>query len=278
MLNEIKFLQDNYGINLFGIVDELFLDNKDRVKEFIEEKRKMGLKFKWDTTAHINFLENEAHYSDEFLTEMKNEGLILFGLGVESGSPEQIKRYRKHITVDNVLKVAKRMDRLQIPTSYLFMIGAPYETYDDMIASVRLAYKVKAISPKYAVLWNMTLFRPVPNVELYVDALKLGYVEKKSLEDFQAAPEFVGYVNTDDLPYLQQLTEKIKNIIYYMRMIKAIFDSNNKILISFFRSKMMVKLMTTKTIISVVGAITKRIFENDLFDKYVSQALFKRSL
>src|SRR3989344_7138099 len=106
MLDEIQELQRKYNVNHFKINDELFFANKERVKEFLEAKKKRKMKFCWEACFHVALLKNEYNYSDAFLSEIKKEGIVSTAVGVEAGSIAQLERYRKNITPEDVIKVA----------------------------------------------------------------------------------------------------------------------------------------------------------------------------
>lgn len=283
ILDEIEYLKKKYNINFFRFITELFFYDKERVKEFIMKKKKRKLNFLWDGAFHINLLKGNF-YSDEFLNELKKEGLVCTGAGAESGSLAQLKRYRKNITPDDILKVAERMEKLKIVTVYSFMIGAPYETYDDMIKTTSIIYKMMAIAPNYTHIQNVQVFRPYPGAELYQEAIKLGFKERKKLEDWCDVGQVSGYVSYKDLPYLRDNLTKIFNIFYYIKFVKGLYElpinypNFKKNLNLILKNKTLTKIMTNKITINSIGLILRKTLENKLFDKYIIQKFFGRSL
>ena len=279
MLDDIEYLQKKHNINFFRMRDELFFYDKKRSQEFLNEKKRRSLKFFWDSSFHINILKNENFYSNEFLKELKKEGFAYSGVGVESGSPNQIKRYRKNITPEDVLKVVKRTSKLKILLTYSFMIGAPYENYEDMLQTIRLIYKIKAISPEYTYITGpLSLFRPYPGADLYNEAIKLGYKEKKKLEDWKSLSKFTGYNTYNDMPYLSVNLIKIFNLFYYLKFLRGIFQIENSLLRKFLRKNETYLFITHTKVISFIGATFRIIVENKLIDKYIIRKILGRSL
>jgi len=279
MLDEISELQKRYNLNFFRIRDELFFYDKNKAEEFIKEKKKRGLKFMWDSSFHVNLLKNDIIYSDEFISDLKKEGFVYTGVGVESGSIEQLKRYRKNITPWEVVKVAKRLSKLKLLSTYAFMVGAPYETYNDIIDTVRLIYKIKSIAPDYVyVTGPLSLFRPYPGADLYQEAIKMGYKEKEKLEDWKNLSKFTGYSTYKDFPYLKTDLSKIYNVFYYLKLIKGLFNVKNKNVLNLLRKEIIYKILTNASIVNIVGLTIKIFIENKLVDKLVVRKILGRSL
>lgn len=276
MLNEIEYLQKKYNINYFRLNDELFFSNKKKLQEFIKKKKKRNLKFKWESNGHVIFFKDNKFYSDKFIKGLRQEGLIATAVGVESGSLSQLKRYRKNILPEEVVRVAKRMESLKIHTLYSFMIGAPYETYDDMVDTVKLVYKIGIESPNYSFLQYPQIFRPYPGCDLYEEAIKLGFKQKEKLEDWTMISKLTGYTSYDELPYLKQILPKIYNVLYHFKFIKFLFT--RKYLLPILRKRSTYKILTNKYIVNHLGHLVRRTLENRFFDKLISQKLFGRSL
>jgi len=272
MLDEIDELQKKYNVHFFRMNDELFFADKKRIEEFIKEKKKRGLRFRWEGNFHIALLKTD-YYSDEFIKELISEGLTNTGIGAEAGSIQQLKRYRKGITPSDILKVTKRLDRLGLFAAYTFMIGAPYETYDEMIQTAKLIYLMNAVASRINTV-SPQIFRPYPGCDLYKDAVKLGFKEPKKLEEWRDINPATGYTTYEDLPYIQHLLPKIYNIFYYIKLIK--FLLRKRLIAKIARKPLIFKIATHKHIINLTGLILRKTIENKVVD-YLNKKIFRKS-
>ena len=155
IIENLKYLKENYRIDGFQVDDDEFDINRERVLKLCDLLQKNNLKFKWSHFSRINIVKK-----DVLKTEIKC-GLRLVEFGIESGSDRVLNFLNKGQTVEQIINVFNLCRKLKLKTSALFMIGLPTETEDDLMATVKL---VKRLNP-YITL--CTIYRPYPGTELF---------------------------------------------------------------------------------------------------------------
>ncbi len=119
----------SYGFEIINIADDLFTANKKRVREFCIEIEKRNLRFKWSVFARVNTVDSEI------LQIMKKAGCHSISFGIESGSPEMLKRVKKNITLEQARNAVKVCKETGIAAHASFMAGLPGETIQTLNSS-----------------------------------------------------------------------------------------------------------------------------------------------
>src|SRR5678815_3035382 len=113
---------------------------------------------------------------DELLTEMRKAGCDNLYLGVESGSEEILKRLKKGITLDQVIKAFQAARRAGIKTQAFFMLGGPGETKQTLQETIDFAVRLDPDNAQFAAAV------PYPGTEMYEESLRKGYLRATSWE------------------------------------------------------------------------------------------------
>ena len=91
VVDEIKYLQEKYGINCFYFVDELFIDktNLQWIYDFCDEMKKQKIKILFHAEARVDSI------SEPVIKALKEVGLDNLFIGFESGNIATLRKYRK---------------------------------------------------------------------------------------------------------------------------------------------------------------------------------------
>jgi anaerobic magnesium-protoporphyrin IX monomethyl ester cyclase len=121
----------------------------------------------------------------EMLEAMKaaNCGYILFG--VESGSPEMLKRMKKGITLDKVRHAFKLTREVGIKTQAFFLFGMPGETQETIRQTIEFAKEINASSTQFAVAI------PHPGTALYDECKANGWLTSENWADYTAESSLI---------------------------------------------------------------------------------------
>ena len=166
IFEEIEYLLKEFPLaNLLHVLDDTFTCNTNRVREFCNRMKKIREKrnIRWVCEAHVNTLWNRP----DFLNEMVEAGLIGFQLGIESGSEEILKSYKKNITPQMTKDV---VDMCYQSGHFLsiegnFILGGPFETKETIAKSMELCeYLIE--HGRGLVFLNVVSFYPLPNTEI----------------------------------------------------------------------------------------------------------------
>lgn len=132
VLGEIRNIKQE-GYQNVWITDENFTFNLSRAKrllrEIIREKLHENMRF---------FISSWANIDEEFLGLAKKCNIKIISFGIESGSKDILRFYRKNINIDNVPIVIRYANSIGIFTVGNFIIGAPMETENTIIETFDL--------------------------------------------------------------------------------------------------------------------------------------------
>jgi radical SAM superfamily enzyme YgiQ (UPF0313 family) len=170
VLEEMKQLKRDFGINELVLFDDTFLINEPRALEICEGIMREGLDLSWSINARVNNINKDV------LKILKRAGCWMIQLGVESGNGDILKTIKKGIT----LKRAEEACRLAYDEGFVvktyFILGHPNETEDTINETIKFMTKLPS---HYASINFMT---PFPGTELWDMAEKYGTFDKEKLE------------------------------------------------------------------------------------------------
>ncbi len=191
-----------YKAEYIRLEDEIFLLDKKKVEEFLENLEKKDYKIYWWATARANFFQ-DPEAIDSLLAKMKKLGCFHLGIGVESGSRHMLEFYKKQITLEQVEKAAMMCNKYDFPVIYPFIVGSPHETTEEVFMSLKFAGKLKKIHPGGTMIFHT--FRPHQGCELYNEAVNLGFKNQQTLEAWipKSRSSVRGYCSLADLPWLK---------------------------------------------------------------------------
>jgi len=121
---------------MLQIKDDTFTTHKKRVLALCEAMRRDGPNVLWSCDTRVDLL------SEELLRAMRLAGCQRLSLGVESGSPEILKRIDKKITPEEILASTRLAKKFGIKVRYYMMVGNRGETratFDQTLAFLKKA-------------------------------------------------------------------------------------------------------------------------------------------
>ena len=129
IMDEIKQLYDKYHFNILIIIDELFVPNKYKVREFCEVlsfyKKKYGWDFTWTFQTHAS-----ANLDKESLELLKKAGCFMFSYGIESASPIILKSMNKKTDISQTIEAIRLSQEVGIGFCGNLLFGDPAETVE----------------------------------------------------------------------------------------------------------------------------------------------------
>lgn len=128
LFEEIKTLYYK-GFRRFALVQETFLQNKNRLDRFCQLLNNSGFLVEWTIEAH----PSEVSY--QLLLQMKEAGLRFIQVGVESGDQKLLDRLGKKINLDQVINLKNWCRILNIHTTFYFLVGLPNQDWPSILRS-----------------------------------------------------------------------------------------------------------------------------------------------
>lgn len=174
ILSEIEEIKRDYDV--LGFWDDTFNINREHLINLCKGMVENDLTIPFICMARVKPVDSEM------LRWMKKAGCFLILYGVEAGTDRILKKLKKGITLDDIKNAFKLTREAGIGSAGFFMVGTPGETEREVIASIKLAHRLK---PDY-ISFNITT--PFPGTELYekmrknLDRWKI-YDARHSLDD-----------------------------------------------------------------------------------------------
>jgi len=174
---EIDQCHRDFGIAEFFFFDDLFNIDKKRLAAMCAAIRSLPYPISWSFRGRINFLDGEI------LRACKEAGCIRIHFGVEGGNERVLRIFKKGVELEDVRKVFRLCHEVGIETVANFMIGAPGETREEMLETVRFALLLKPTFVEFHVLV------PYPYTGIYQDMLSSGSLSSDVWRQFALNPQ-----------------------------------------------------------------------------------------
>lgn len=167
VVDQMEYLINRYGIKEFQIVDDVFTIDKERVKNICKEILRRELKIKWMTPNGVRADSLDL----DTLKIMKQAGCHYLYLGIESGSPKILERIKKGITLEEVQKTVRMINKTEIHVGAFFMFDLPDETVEDIQQTIDFAKSLKLDSVKFGIMV------PLPGTEIFEEFKRKGFIK-----------------------------------------------------------------------------------------------------
>jgi len=215
LLDDVQNIVEAYHLKSIHFVDANFFVNSRRTKKFCEGLIERNLKITWVASGTAYQL---SRYSPEIWELMRDSGLGRIFVGVESGSSHTLETINKAAGVDDVLKLHGLCRQYGIDMSFSIMVGFPFETAEDVEATIDLVRQLSVPSRNYE--YPFVFFMPLPGSKLYLDAVKSGFKEPQSLEEwivFDFATFQGAWIDPELKDWILQLTRFYIPLIFQER-------------------------------------------------------------
>lgn len=219
VVKEIERSVKQYHANEILIGDDQFYLDKERVLKICDLliQKKMNITFNVTSGSSIWLLDKGL------LKKLKKAGLYRITFPIESGNTKTLKYVRKPIDLVTTKEMIRLANSLGIWTYGNFIIGFPYETYEDIQETINYA--------KRSGLDYVTFFiaKPYAGSEMYETFKKEGL-----LPDGELKPTTMGEADIDTMYLKAAELQKIRNnaqnyytFLYISRFFNPVFFINN---------------------------------------------------
>lgn len=164
VLDELRLLQERFGLVTFSFRDDTFTVDKKRTIELCRRIIDSGLHFLWDCQSRVSAVDEER------LLWMRRAGCQRVQYGVESGSETILMKLNKGIRLDQVIRACALTRKVGMDLSIYLITGVQGETAEDVAATMRL---IRRIRPHDGIVSPLVVY---PGTALYEEAKGLrGY-------------------------------------------------------------------------------------------------------
>ena len=175
VLSEVRDLRERYDISAIVFEDDNFFTNRRRALQIIR-----GLDVPWNSTIRV---DEVAKGGEDFFQELAKNRCAELRIGVETGSPRIMNLIEKEITLDQVRRVARLCVKNGIVTNFMFMVGFPGETWDDIHQTLEFMDELGKIDESIH-LRGPYPYVPFPGTPLFELAIQNGFRPPASLSEW----------------------------------------------------------------------------------------------
>ena len=155
VVDELAYL-NSLNFHQINIADDLFTASKTHCLAVCDEIIRRKLDVQWTSFARVDTV------SKSLLERMKQAGCTAASFGIESGSPEILKRIKKGITLDQVLTAMNLCNQVGITPQASFILGLPGENEQTLQETLNLAEQLRNMG----VLHGYHLLAPFPGTDV----------------------------------------------------------------------------------------------------------------
>ncbi len=172
LLEEVRFLNKEYGINYFSFQDDLLMTSVAHTEEVCRAFLDAKLDVKWNCNGRLNYC------TPDLLMLMKQAGCVFINYGIEAMDNEVLKKMKKGLRTDQVVKGIEATLAAGISPGLNMMFG----NYSDNRETLRKAVDFLIKYDDFAQMRTIRPVTPYPGSPLYYDAIRMGLL--KDVEDF----------------------------------------------------------------------------------------------
>ena len=157
VLAEIEYLYRERGIREFHVIDDNFTLDQDYAMDFLRRLKVLNLDINWATPNGVRM----DTLNKDMLKLMKDTGLYLISLGIESGTDRILKLMKKGLNTARIREYVEMIHQANIDIAGFFILGFPTETEEEIIRTVQLSLDLPIIRANYFT------YLPFPGTENY---------------------------------------------------------------------------------------------------------------
>lgn len=207
-VDHVKMLYEKYNFKAFYVVDDIFTNNYKRVYEICDLLiKEIPERLCFRITTRADLLTQDLCY------KMKEAGVEIISIGLESGSPKVLKAMLKHETLEQQREGVEFCYNAGIKVKGFFIIGLPLEEWKDVMMTINFAKEL--VQTKRIHYADAYILNPIPASPFWHTPEKFGIEYNKPIDSdwntfYQVGKD--GYHINIKHPYLseEQLREGLK--------------------------------------------------------------------
>lgn len=176
VVNEVKEIIE-LGISQIHFFDDCFNLKRARVVEMCQAFIDYNLKFEWSFRGRIEPCDTKL------VQLLYKAGCRRVQLGIEGADQKTINRIKKKIDISKVPGILKIYKEQGIETLGYFILGFPFQTYEDCITSCE---EIARMGFDYI---SMYILVPYPNTEVYRELLDKKILKKDYWHEHAINPQ-----------------------------------------------------------------------------------------
>jgi anaerobic magnesium-protoporphyrin IX monomethyl ester cyclase len=167
IVDEMELLHKRYGRDSIWFGDDCFNVNHNHIQGICDEIIERDLNISWFYQGRADFL---IRYKD-LLPEMRKAGNLMVQIGVETSKNEEMRLFRKGLTIDQVKLAVDLLKKHDIVSQGLIIIGTRNDDANSIIHKVRYMKWLDVDFPIF------TIYTPFPGSDVYEEAKRNNWLE-----------------------------------------------------------------------------------------------------
>jgi radical SAM superfamily enzyme YgiQ (UPF0313 family) len=180
VIDEVEHLYRDYDVGVFEFTDMTFTLSARRTMALCDGLLARGLPISWQAMTRVNAINVEV------LRKMREAGCYGISFGVETGSPQLLRRIKKGITREQIVEAFRCAHEAGLSTTMLLMIGNPGETQETIEDTISLLYETKPLRI------DPNMYQVYPGSQTYNELREAGYISDDYWLDHDAPPFYTG--------------------------------------------------------------------------------------
>jgi len=164
IVDEVKALHDNYGIQYIYFSDELSVTSKKQIAEFAALLHKNNLSIKYRMECRVDL------FDEEIAKILKDSGCVFLNIGFESTDQNVLDILKKNVTVEQNIRAAEIANQLGIGIGLNFIWGLPGDSEKSLRNNAEFIKKYN----HYDQIRTIRPVTPYPGTPLYYEAIERG--------------------------------------------------------------------------------------------------------
>jgi anaerobic magnesium-protoporphyrin IX monomethyl ester cyclase len=208
ILEELDIVK-RLGYDWIFFVDDIFVvyPNVAQRMRLFDAMIQRGYGFKWIAQMRADVTAKNP----DLIRRAAEAGLRVGFLGIESGSPEILRKMHKGLFTPMSVKAVQTLSQNGVVVLLGMMLGAPYESFHDMLTTIKFAWK---LADAGADAVQFSLYTPLPGTRIFDDALRNN---KLFTLDWDRYDLLTPVMKTRVHPAIVQVLQMIGNHTFYIR-------------------------------------------------------------
>ena len=200
VVDEIKYLQKEFGAQEIHFWDDIFLVNKKWIFEFCNLLEKENIDITWTCESRVD------HVTPELLNRIAKAGCHSIFYGFESGVDKLLADMKKGVTVEQNRRAAEWTAKAGIGIRASFILGLPQETPEDGQKTIDFALSLPNLDSLF-----ISFAAPHPGTELYDDVK-----DEIKMDEHEYIDELTKYTQFE-VTYIAPAYKGQEHLLYEMR-------------------------------------------------------------
>jgi anaerobic magnesium-protoporphyrin IX monomethyl ester cyclase len=197
------------GYDWVFFTDDIFVvyPNVNQRMDLFQKMIQHDFHFKWI----VQMRADVTALHPELIRLGAEAGMRLVFLGIESGSPEILRRMHKGLFTPQSVNAVRVLGENGVMVLCGMMLGAPYESFQDMVGTIDFSRK---LADAGADAVQFTIYTPLPGTRVFDDALR---ENKLFTLDWDRYDVITPVMKTRVHPALIQMLQFYGNYSFYVR-------------------------------------------------------------